>query len=124
MPSTPKQPKPVTPTPPMPTPTPPQPAKPADPTVLEQGTTTKPDDVDWKLFVRKMIVAFVTGFVGALITTGLAILNQPNVSFTSALIISLIAGALVAGARAVLAILPANLVPDDAQFTAFFQKKQ
>lgn len=68
-----------------------------------------------KLLIQKLVIAFVVGFGGMLVTSLTGLANQPNFTFDKAAVISLIVGALSAGLRAVLALGPINLVPSDTQ---------
>lgn len=68
-----------------------------------------------RLFLRKLLVAFLVGaappviaFVSGLGATG-------GYQFTKAAVLTVISGALAAGVRAALVLLPVNLVPSDAQ---------
>lgn len=68
------------------------------------------------LLIRKMLVAFAVTFGGALIPAVLDWLNHPQATSRN-FWFALLAGALAAGLRAVLALSPINLVPSDAQHT-------
>lgn len=68
-----------------------------------------------ELLIRKLAIAFISGFFGALITSLEGISHQATYSWSKAAVISLIVGALTAGIRAVLALGPINLVPSDKQ---------
>jgi hypothetical protein len=70
-----------------------------------------------RLFWLKLFMAFLVGFLGSLVTFLTGLSEAPNFSFDRAAVISLIAGALAAGIRAVLALGPVNLVPSDNQHT-------
>ena len=71
--------------------------------------------------LRKMLVAFVVSFAAVFIPAVLNVLDQihagtaPN--WSSSFWLSLAAGAVGAGVRAILALSPINLVPSDAQHT-------
>jgi hypothetical protein len=69
------------------------------------------------LVVRKSVIAFVTAFLGVLIPAILQILDAiqkgGEPTWSSAIWISLIAGAFAAGVRAVLALSPLNLSATD-----------
>lgn len=62
------------------------------------------------LVARKALIAFLCGFLGVLIPAALQILDQIQAggepTWTSAFLISLVAGAFAAGVRAVFAIIP------------------
>lgn len=70
-----------------------------------------------KLLAAKCFIAFLVGFLGSLVTFLEGLSKAPSFSFDRAAVISLIAGALAAGFRAVLALSPVNLVGTDAQHT-------
>jgi hypothetical protein len=69
------------------------------------------------LVARKALIAFITGFLGVLIPAALQILDAIQAgeepTWTSAFLISLVAGAFAAGVRAVLALSPLNLSATD-----------
>lgn len=67
------------------------------------------------LFWQKLAIAFIVAFLGSLVTTMSGWGYSPNFQFDRAAAISLLIGALGAGARAVLALSPVNFVPSDRQ---------
>ena len=71
------------------------------------------------LLLRKMLVAFAVAFGGVFIPAVLNILddvhNGINNNWDTAFWISLVAGAVAAGLRALLALSPVNVIPSDAQ---------
>jgi len=72
------------------------------------------------LFLKKLLVAFVIGFGGVFIPAILTLLDKVSngtpTSFDKSLWISLVSGAVAAGLRALLVLIPGlNLVPSDAQ---------
>lgn len=73
------------------------------------------------LLLRKMVVAFLVAFGGVFIPAVLNVLddihNGISANWGTAFWLSLVAGAVSAGLRAVLAFSPLNLVPSDAQHT-------
>jgi hypothetical protein len=79
------------------------------------------------LVVRKSVIAFITAFLGVMIPAILQILDQiqkgGEPTWSSALWISLIAGAFAAGIRAVLAISPLNLSATD-KLTSWGSKEE
>lgn len=81
-----------------------------------------------KLLVKKMIVAFLAGFFGVFLPVVLDLLDKlsngidPN--FGRAVLISLVAAAFSAGVRAIIALLPINLVPTDKLNTLFKRTPQ
>lgn len=68
-----------------------------------------------KLFWQKLVIAFIVGFASAFITAVSGLGDEPNFQWTTSVLISLVVGGLAAGARAVLALGPVNLVPSDGQ---------
>lgn len=70
-----------------------------------------------EFLAKKCVVAFLVGFLGSVVTLLEGLSKAPSFNFDRAAVISLIAGALAAGFRAVLALSPVNLVPSDAQHT-------
>jgi hypothetical protein len=70
-----------------------------------------------------MIVAFLVGFLGSLVTFLEGINQAPSFNFDRAAVVSVIAGALAAGFRFVLAVAPFNIEPSDAQHTLTGKKK-
>jgi len=76
-----------------------------------------------RLLIRKMIIAFLVAFFGALITTLTGLSSEPEFNFTTSIIISAIVGALSAGVRAVLALSPINITPSDAQHSLGTKKE-
>lgn len=69
------------------------------------------------LFARKLLIAFIVGFVAAL-ADGLTSWSQSGQPFSTSLIEAMIVGALATAARGLLALLPINIVPSDAMHTA------
>ncbi len=73
------------------------------------------------LLVKKMLVAFIVAFGGVFIPAVLKVLDDINSgvgsSWERSFWLSLVAGGVAAGVRAVLAISPLNLVPSDSQHT-------
>ncbi len=68
------------------------------------------------LFLKKLLVAFVVGFLGSAIQALVNVGPVADLNTIKALWVSLITGAVVAGFRAVLVLLPGvNLVPSDKQ---------
>lgn len=72
-----------------------------------------------KLLLQKLALAFAVGFVGALLTSAAGWGDSPNTSWGRAFWIGLLVGAVSAGARAVLALGPFNVVPSDTQHSLF-----
>lgn len=68
-----------------------------------------------KLFVQKLAIAFVVGFVGGLIPLLQGWSEAPNFNFDRSAVIAVIIGLVSAGMRAVLALGPINLVASDRQ---------
>lgn len=66
-----------------------------------------------KQLLQKLYIAFIVGFLGALITCLEGLSSQPNFDWSRSAVISLIVGALAAGFRAVLALGPINLTQSD-----------
>lgn len=77
----------------------------------------------WKLFLRKLGIAFVSGALGTFVVSALPILDkldelakgEVDFSIILALLISLAAGVFTAGVRAAIAFLTAY-VPTDAMY--------
>ena len=76
-----------------------------------------------KLLIKKLLLAFAVTFGTSLIVAVEGLTRQPDLKFTSALLVSLVTGALGAGLRAVIALLPINVVPSDAEHTLSVFKK-
>lgn len=74
------------------------------------------------LFARKLLIAFIVGFVAAL-ADGLTSWSQSGQPFSTSLIEALIVGALATAARGLLALLPINIVPSDAMHTKTVTRK-
>ena len=69
-----------------------------------------------KLFVRKLLVAFIVGFAGSFISFVTGAGQAPMYGFEKSAWVALLVGAVIGGARAVLVLLPGvNLVPSDSQ---------
>lgn len=67
------------------------------------------------LFLRKLLVAFVVGFAGTLLQKVVALGPIGSYHIGQALLVSVLAGAVFAGLRAALVLIPGvNLVPSDA----------
>ncbi len=69
-----------------------------------------------QLFLRKLLVAFVIGFLGVVLQKISNVGPQADLSTLNTLWHSVISGAFFAGLRAALVLIPGvNLVPSDAQ---------
>lgn len=69
-----------------------------------------------KLFLRKLLVAFVAGAAGSLIPKITELGPLTALTWTHAIWVSLALGGVTAGVRAVLVLVPGlNLVPSDSQ---------
>ena len=67
------------------------------------------------LFLRKLLVAFLVGFGGAVIPAVLNVGPLADLNTLKSVWVSILSGGLVAGLRAVLVLIPGlNLVPSDA----------
>lgn len=73
------------------------------------------------LLLKKLAVAFATGFLGYMIPKVLTLLSALSTGapsgFGKTLVISAVAGAFAAGLRLALALSPINLLPTDALHT-------
>jgi hypothetical protein len=70
-----------------------------------------------RLFWQKLVVAFLVAFFGALVPLLTGLGQSPDWKFDKAVWMAALVGAVGAGARAVLALGPVNLVPSDGQHT-------
>ena len=68
------------------------------------------------LFARKLLIAFIVGFLAAL-ADGITSWSQSPQPLTVSLVEALVVGALATAARGLLALLPINIVPSDALHT-------
>lgn len=66
------------------------------------------------LFLRKLLVAFLLGFAFVIVQKLTDVGSYAAFSSLHALWTGLLSGAVVAGFRALLVLLPVNLVPSDA----------
>lgn len=73
------------------------------------------------LLLKKLVVAFLVAFGGVFLPGVLKVLddihNGVGTSWGTAFWLSLVAGGVAAGLRAILALSPINLVPSDAEHT-------
>jgi len=67
------------------------------------------------LFLKKLLVAFLIGFAGSVVQAVVNVGPVADLSAWKAVWVSAISGAVVAGFRALLVLLPVNLVPSDKQ---------
>jgi hypothetical protein len=68
------------------------------------------------LFLRKLLVAFVAGFAASILQAIVNVGPVADLSTWKAVWVSALTGAVVAGFRAVLVLIPGlNLVPSDSQ---------
>ena len=67
------------------------------------------------LFLRKLAVAFIIGFAGSLIQKIVSVGPVSDLNMWKAVWVSALSGAVVAGFRALLVLLPVNVVPSDAE---------
>ena len=67
------------------------------------------------LFLRKMLVAFLIGFAGSIVQAVVNIGPVADLNAWKAVWVSAISGAVIVGFRALLVLLPVNLVPSDAE---------
>ena len=67
------------------------------------------------LFLKKLLIAFIVGALPTLIAFLSSVEVRGGAGFTRAALVTLASGAIAAGIRAVLVLLPVNLVPSDAE---------
>jgi hypothetical protein len=67
------------------------------------------------LFLKKLLVAFVVGFAGSIVQAIVNVGPVADLNVWKAVWVSALTGAVVAGFRAILVLLPINLVPSDKQ---------
>ena len=67
------------------------------------------------LFLKKLLVAFVVGFAGSIVQAVVNVGPVADLNVWKAIWVSALTGAVVVGFRAVLVLLPINLVPSDKQ---------
>ena len=67
------------------------------------------------LFLKKLLVAFLIGFAASVVQAVVNVGPVADLNAWKAVWVSAISGAVVAGFRALLVLLPINLVPSDKQ---------
>lgn len=67
------------------------------------------------LFLKKLLIAFLIGFAGSIVQAIVNVGPVADLNTWKAVWVSAISGAVVAGFRALLVLLPVNIVPSDKE---------